>query len=721
MRPDRYFHVVQHANDMKSGADDFFSAMARAPMLRLALPFITGITIAMYGAFPLWSLAGALVAVTLATAVIFLRRSVFGRRWVRGVASVAWFLVFGMYWQVVRDPLTKPTHVAVDGIAPVERIVHITAINGVSEKVVRADGRVVASRVAGGIEERTGRIMLTLMRRPDTVDPVAGDELVIRSRVEPITRIPDPGGFDRRAWAASRGMYHETFAGTDDWSVVGHTWQWTDLFEPSRQRISLWLEESGLPFRERALVKALVLGLRDELDHEQKDAFVKSGTVHVLAVSGTHVGFIYAMLVFMLGWWGGSAKARVGRGGLILLALWGYAGLTGACPSVLRATIMFSLFTLAGMTERRNEPLNSLFAAALLLLLWEPHMLVEIGFQLSFLAVLGIILFYGPLLRLWVPGTRIIGYLWSLTAVSLAAQVLTTPLSLYLFKAFPVWFLPANLIVVYVAGIAVYGAVALLVLFRIPYLGPFITFLLSILLMVVDRVTVFFAELPGAYPAIRTTFMDMVLLYTIALLVALWTMWKWRPALRLSLAAAVLLLTGWGYRAYRAQDHVSFTVYDDRHALQVAMTVGRELTILSPTADPLPPWLAQKAGRHARSFGARERHVIGRTELFGLVGTEQGGTLCGAGRWSAPGLDVQFHHGESGRSDAVRSDVLVLHDLRYLSAPDLEMLATDTRQVVLAGGLPWKLRSFVRGWCIARGISCHDVRAEGAFVMDRRA
>lgn len=120
-------------------------------------------------------------------------------------------------------------------------------------------------------------------------------------------------------------MYHETFAGPQAWSIVGHAWRWTDLFEPTRQRISAWLAESGLPFRERALVKALVLGLRDELDHEQKDAFVKSGTVHVLAVSGTHVGFIYAMLVFppwMVGRGAGAHRAWCAG----LLALWGYAG-----------------------------------------------------------------------------------------------------------------------------------------------------------------------------------------------------------------------------------------------------------------------------------------------------------------------------------------------------------------------------------------------------------
>lgn len=687
-------------------------------MLRLALPFVLGIVVAMWQPLPRRIAVALLLIATVITATVFISRAAFRRRWMRGVVSTVWFLVFGMCWQVLRDPLTRPTHVSVDGVEEVERVVRITAINGISEKVVRADGEVLASKVSGEVNERMGSIMLTLMRVQGQRDPVAGDELVIRSRVEPIARIPDPGGFDRRSWAASRGMYHETFAGTDDWSVVGHAWRWTDLFEPTRQHISAWLEESGLAYRERALVKALVLGLRDELDNEQKDAFVKSGTVHVLAVSGTHVGFIYAMLVFMFSWWGGGTRARIVRGIFILFALWGYAGLTGACPSVLRATIMFSLFTLAGMTERRNEALNSLFAAALVLLLWEPHMLIEIGFQLSFLAVLGIILFYQPLLRLWIPNNRFVGYLWSLTAVSLAAQVLTTPLSLYLFKAFPIWFLPANLIVVYVAGIAVYGAVALLVLFRIPYLGPLITFLLSILLVVVDRVTVFFADLPGSYPAIRTSFIDMLLLYAVVFLIAMWLMWRTRAALHCALVSVGLLLFSWGYSARRVEDRVTFTVYDDRKALQAAMTVGRHMTLLTDSGGT-STWLEKKAERHARALGLRELDAIAQTDLFGQL-HEAGVTVCGAGRWSAPGMDVYFHNDASGEPEALRCEVMVLHDIKYLAEADIELLAGGAQQVVLAGGLPWKLRAFVQRWCTARDIPCHDVREQGAFVRESR-
>ncbi len=691
-------------------------------MLRSALPFVVGIVVSMWWTASVPLLVSLLALVSISCTYIFLRKAPFERRWIRGVAMQCWFLIFGMCWQVVRDPILRPDHLGVDGGEPIARVIRITAINGISEKVVRADAQVIAADQGDSVAPRIGSLMLTLMRDPGVKDPVAGDELVVRSRLEQITRIPDPGGFDRRSWAASRGMYHETFAGPEEWSVVGHVWRWTDLFEPTRQRVAQWLEESGLPFRERALVKALVLGLRDELDHDQKDSFVKSGTIHVLAVSGTHVGFIYAMLLFMFGWWGGGPKARLIRGVVILIALWGYAGLTGACPSVLRATFMFSLFTLAGMSARRADPLNSLFAAALVLLLWDPHMIIEIGFQLSFLAVLGIILFYGPLQRLWIPNNWFVGQIWSLSVMSLAAQTLTTPLSLYLFKAFPVWFLPANLIVVTAAGIAVYGAVALLVLFRVPYLGPALVFLLTMLLTVVDRVTAFFAELPFAYPAIRASFTDMLLLYVITALIAVRLMWKWRPAVRLSLFASVLLLVSWGVRAHKAQDRVTFTVYDDRRTLQAAMTVGRDLTLLMPASDTvLSIWLVQKAERHARALGLRATHVIDPGELDGSTQKEEGQTLYAAGRWSAPGMEVYFHTEEGEGPVGLRTSVLVLHDMRFLEEEDLVQLASGAERVVLAGGLPWKLRNFVQRWCIARNIPCHDVREQGAFVLGSEA
>lgn len=706
------------------GSSIALGGVMRSPMMRIAIPFIAGIVVAMVRPVPILDAGIALIAATFVTLFLLWWRRTRSERWRHAPGVLIWFFVFGVFWQLVRDPLSRSDHVQMDGTELRYRAMRITAVNGITEKVVRTDATALGALETDGMRTRSGRVMLTLMRRPDQADPICGDLILVRSSIESITRIPDPGGFDRRSWGASRGMYHESFAGPDAWVIQGHQVQWTDLFEGVRQQVSRWLVESGLPTRERALVRALVLGLRDELEGDQRNAFVRSGTIHVLAVSGTHVGFIYAMLLFMLGWWGGSGKVRLMRGSLILLALWGYAGLTGGSPSVLRATIMFSLFTLASMSSRRADPINSLFTAALVLLVWEPHMLIEIGFQLSFLAVLGILLFHRPIERLWVPNGKWVGRIWTLTVLSLSAQLLTTPLSLYYFKAFPVWFLPANLVVVTAVGFAVYGSVGLLLVHAIPIIGPLVVVLLTWLLVIVDRVTAFFGSLPGAYPAIRIGKSDVLLLYLLVLAVATWLMLGWRRSRIIALCALGGLLLNWTYHTYTLEDHASFTVYDDRQALQAAMTLGKQYTVLCSAPDDVDdPWLGMKMERHQRALGLAQPTFAFMEEVHGSVAVQRGVTLAGAGAWLSPGISVRFMSTMDPRSIVVGGvcDVLVVHDTRYLSADELTRWVTGARQVVLAGGLSWKLREHVRQWCTDHAVPCHDIREQGAFAMERRA
>lgn len=687
--------------------------------MRIAVPFILGIVVAMWFPSVLAVLVIALVLATIAAVTVMRRHVEFPQRWIRGPFVFIWFFVFGWFWQTVRDPLQHPLHFA--HLAPTEAlwVMQLNTINGSSAKIIRADATVQHVEQGDTLKPSKGRVMVTLLRHADGSEPRAGDMLTVRTRMEPITRIPDPGGFDRRSWAASRGMYHECFAGPAQWMVTGHGWRWSDLFLAPRQLVSAWLVESGMPLRERAMVKALVLGMRDELDGAQREAFVRSGTIHILAVSGTHVGFIYLMLLFMFRWWGGGHKARLVRGLIILLALWSYAGLTGGSPSVLRATIMFTLFTLAGMSSQRASPLNSLFAAAFILLLWDPHMLVEVGFQLSFLAVLGIILFHAPIERKWVPDNVWVGRIWTLSVMSIAAQLLTTPLTLYFFKAFPVYFLPANLFVVTAAGFAVYGAVGMLVVFRIPLFGPLIAFFLMALLMAVGHVTEFFSELPGAYPAVRIGIPEVFLLYALVISTMLALVFKWRPSFRLAGLAMAGLLLVWGYRTREAQAGETFVVYDDRHALQATLSVGRSLVVI--TDDDIQDesgWTRKKLDRHQRSTGSGDPVAASFASLAGNTAVQVGPTVMGGRRWSSRTMDVRFYtEGDLGHPARDPVDVLVIHDLRYISEELLGNIAQRTRQVVLAGEMAWKARAFTKKWCGEHGLPVHDVRDQGAFIL----
>lgn len=698
-------------------------AIVRAPMLRLATPFMLGVALGGWFAPPMLPLGILLLLLSIAVGVLLLRRIYREHQWKQGLVLMLWFLCFGMLWQVLRDPHTSADHVERISDQEGPWLMRVVAINGTSERTVRMDATVEAQVRDTQAIPRTGTVMLTVLKGEQGREVEPGARLWVDAPLIPLYRVPDPGGFDKRRWAASRGIALEAFAPQDDWYIVGHQGHWTDPFTGARRSVSDWLDGSALPLRERALVKALVLGQRDELDSEQRMAFARSGTIHVLAVSGMHVGLIFAILTFAFGWLGSSDRARIVRGLLVLLALWGYAGLTGGAPSVLRATIMFSLFTVANMYAQRTDHLNSLFAAGFILLVWDPDMLWRIGFQLSFLAVLGIILFYKPVEGLWSPGSKVLRTIWSLAVVSISAQLLTTPVSLYLFKAFPVWFLPANIIVVTAVGIAVNGAVVLVFLYKVPYLGAAITWCMTWLLKAVGFITDFFAGLPAAYPDIRIAGWDVLFLYLIILALVAWWQWRWRSMRWVVAGGLMLLLGNWGLRASEAQARNSLVIYDERDGVKAALCEGRSWVVLcDPEVFTNDPWVQRKVDSHRKALGLSEPVLLPPDSLFTAGPKPFGTTVAGADRWRSRSFDVAFLSDGTEWPDSIPGpplDVLVLHDLKYLPDERISRLPLQARCVVLAGGVGWKARQRIMEVCGEQGVEVHDIRAQGAFVRDR--
>ncbi|MDX9751287.1 MAG: ComEC/Rec2 family competence protein [Flavobacteriales bacterium] len=693
-----------------------WEALHRSPILRVAVPFITGVVLAdVMGAGPLAAWGVLLAAPPLLAVLLFPSLPISAGY--RGAVLGGWCLCFGVFWTVVHHPDHDPAHVQ-HHRGEGAWLVAVRNVSGSSDRVVRADATVLGQAHERATVPLRGEVLLTLLT--DSAAPLlrAGDRVLVEGMVEPIRRVPDPGGFDRRAWAASRGIGEELFAPAGAWRTVGHRAHWTDIFTTARTAISDWLDGSDLTVQERAVAKALVLGLRDELSREQVDAYARSGTIHLLAVSGMHVGLIYAALKLLFGWLGAAPRARLLRGVLVLLALWGYTGLTGNEPSVLRATVMFSMFTLADMSGRRVEGVNSLGAAALVLMLWDPFMWRMIGFQLSFMAVLGILLLYKPVMRLWQPRGPVLRYAWSMLAVSFVAQLATTPLVLYHFKAFPTWFLPANLVVCAVGTVAIYGSIALIALYKVPLLGAAVTTAMQWLLTVMDRSTVFFAQAPAAYPAVRVDATAMALISVLIAAATAWAIWRW-GAMRWAVAAAVAgLIMHWGLQVDRRDRGGAFVVYDDRHRTQAAMATGRELVVLDLGADA--GHLPTKLERHARATGVEVHAVVGPEVLSAEVPTRTGATIAGAGRWTAPGMDVLFVSAGSGwPAGTLRPDVMVVHDMQRLRTEDLPAEAVVPERVVLAAGLHWRVRGALKTWCTEREIPWHDVQDQGAFILER--
>lgn len=692
-------------------------------MVRLVVPFIIGLAFSGNVHLPPSFIIGILAPITVWVVVslwIGIHRA---HKWEHGLLIPGWALLFGMAWYPVRDVRQHPDHLRHHVEGPATWAVQVETVNSAREHVLRAEGSVFARLDGAAARPLKGRIMLTLLRSEGDAPVRPGDRLLVEAAIEPIDRIPDPGGFDRRAWAASRLIHHELFAPSGQWQWVGHQRRWTDVFVEARGALEEWLRGSRLAERDRALAKALLLGQRDELDGDQRTAFVRSGTIHVLAVSGMHVGLIYAVLSMLLGWWGEGQRARLARGVVILLALWAYAGLTGGSPSVLRASLMFSLFTLANMASQRTDHLNSLFAAALILLLWDPTMLWSISFQLSFLAVLGIILFYKPLRGLWSPKQKLLRGIWSLAVVSISAQLLTGPVSLLLFKAFPVWFLPANIVVVTLVGFAVNGSLLVMLLYKVPLLGDVVTWCVGKLLWSIGWFTDLVAGWPMAYPAIRIGGWDVLWLYVVMLALAAWWQWGWRSMRWPAGIAASCLLLSWGGRAQARDRMASFVVYDDHKVLQAALVAGREwLVLVNDTAGEGGSRATRRITAHERSAGLRAPLVVSGVALWEPKVESARDLVWGGGAWRSRELAVAFHRQDDPWPEepgAAPWDAVVFHDVRYLPQAQLERMVGAARHLVLANGVARKLRQRIQETGGTYGVPVHDVRGQGAFILER--
>lgn len=216
----------------------------------------------------------------------------------------------------------------------------------------------------------------------------------------------------------------------------------TTLFE----RLTLWsaslserIEQIGTEPESVALMQALTLGDKSGIDRELRSDYNRTGTAHMLAVSGLHVGIIFMVLSYLLGWIKLFPRGLVIYCCVVVCLLWGYAAITGFSPSVMRAVLMFTLYQGGVMLSRSSNNLNTLLAAGLILLVLNPNYLYDIGFQLSFVAMFGIVLYYRPIAGLWD------SWVWRLVAVTLAAQIAVLPLSCYYFGNIPLVGVFANL------------------------------------------------------------------------------------------------------------------------------------------------------------------------------------------------------------------------------------------------------------------------------------
>ena len=331
--------------------------------------------------------------------------------------------------------------------------------------------------------------------------------------------IPDaqfPHEFDYKGFLAKKGIFYRQFL-RQNLKVLPlqNELQLGDWIGQFRRKLSdLITSHVSIP-ESRQIAKALLLGEKSELDRDTKEAYAQTGTMHILAVSGLHVGIIYAILLFPLRYIRLGSKPKILYLLLVLGIIWLYAALTGFSLSVIRAASMFSLFTLGDMRKRKPSSWNLWAFSAMLILVLDPGALWEVGFQLSYAAVAGILAINPLLVHLWIPKSKILDYFWQLATVSVSAQLATFPLSIFYFHLFPSYFLPANLLVIPLSFLAMMGGILLLIVGWIPGLGMVFGGFVNYVLYGQNLITQFIQQLPGAtWERLTISILGMMVVWT---------------------------------------------------------------------------------------------------------------------------------------------------------------------------------------------------------------
>jgi len=516
----------------------------QTPSFRLLLPFIAGIVIGFGFAIPI---EGCLSVCVLSLMVLFVlvwkRKQIVPRRW-------GW--IYGVFLNVFLF-VAGVCNASLQSFTPVEETEQGVWLAVVKEPPTeRANSIRATALVRTNIAEEATtaykELVMVYFRKDSLSRRIRqGDLLVMDAALNPVTNAGNPYEFDYRRYLSRKRISRSAFVESGNWQKLDSYAQSPLLNFSNRIRNHLLdvLDRAGMSGNELAVASALVLGYKADLDDGLRQAYSASGAMHILAVSGLHVGIVYLFLNTLLKLLPFVYRSRWLRAFLLLSSLWLFALITGMSPSVMRATTMFSFVAAGEALKRRPFVYNSISVSAFILLLFNPNNLFEVSFQFSYMAVIAIVFLTRHFYALLSFNNRLLNYAWDLTCVSIAAQIGTAPLALYYFHQFPSYFILSNFVVIPAATVIIFWALVLFIVSPVPLLLETFGWLLDKFLYAVNFSIFFIEKIPGSViTGIRFAGWEIVFAYSLVATLSIWMLTKHKTALFVTVIFISFWLTG---------------------------------------------------------------------------------------------------------------------------------------------------------------------------------
>ncbi len=474
----------------------------RTPFLRLLLPWAAGILAGVALAEPVPGLGYGLFAGLLGLLLLVRRRYAYRYRWVFGSLLLVLLFSAGYWYALHYDEREQDAHISRQSPKPAVFTGMVYDAPSIGAKLKVPLRLEAAGPSVDSLQPCTGNVLLFFEPGPESEQLRYGDRLWVQALIRPTEGPKNPQAFDYQRYLHFQNIHYQAFVKDRSYGVIatgsGHP-LWRMAFRWREQLLALLREY--FPGRdEYAVAAALLVGYKDDLSDELRTSYAETGSMHALAVSGTHVGLLYAGLIFLLRRipWRGAGR-RWGETTLVLLGIWAFTLVTGATASVLRASVMFTFYLLSKAIRRQASVWNILGASAFGLLLLNPYLLFDAGFQLSYSAVAGMVFFYPMFQKITPPLPKWTEEGWNILLIGVAAQLGTLPLSLYYFHQFPVYFWLAGWVVVLGGAVFLWGGSLLVFVTAIaPAPAAWLGWLLYQLVWGMNQLIRLIQQLPGS-------------------------------------------------------------------------------------------------------------------------------------------------------------------------------------------------------------------------------
>ncbi|MFW5663532.1 MAG: ComEC/Rec2 family competence protein [bacterium] len=698
------------------------------PMVRILLPLLAGITCFTFVEYflPFHMILSVMFAFLVSGIIIYkYLLSHFHLSFAYGINVMLFLFFAGYVLAQSRYELTRPDHFSHH--TRENTLMQIRLTEPVAEKTnsFQIVGQVTHIVSKNKVKEVRGKIILWLEKSDEAQSLQYGDIIMTENYYQETRAPQNPNAFDYRNFLARQNIFHQSYRRTGEWYHTGRN-QGNPIVIAAHSMRSIaleTLEDNNIKGRDFAVASALLLGYREYLDEDLQREFAGAGAMHILCVSGLHVGIVFLALHFAFGFLTRLQGGKYIKTLIIIVLIWFYAAITGFAPSVLRASTMFS-FLAIGQTFRRSTNIyNTLAASALILVMLNPFIISRISFQLSYIAVISIVslqpLFYKQLYF----KNKILNYAWGIITVSLAAQLGTGPLALYYFNQFPNYFVLTNLMVIPLTGVIIKGGLLLFLTAPVAFISQYVGMALSWIVLLLHTSVRLIESLPGSTANnLVIGFHDKLLIFFLIVLLSLLWIRKQKKLVYPVLASLLILTISLSSQYFINQSKSQLVVYHVPKASAIDIFYQGQCFFLGCDNVLSDPKVIQfNMAAHRKKNGLRSKKLSMLTLEKGIEKPlySHNGFLNIEGHTIR--IIDQNYRMPSRRLFTDTLDHLIIRGNPRLHLSDLADV-DPARMIVFDNSNPLYQQRKWKNECDSLGINCWSVALQGAYVhnMDRK-